>query len=116
MILKKIKKFFYNKKLEKKIKYVQDFMCGRSSHKVFDPELDDMIKDIEDYMKNSGKFSYVEYVTTMNGLYYHRNINKCAEEAIIKVFAEDLKSKESNIKETQNAICGAIERSKKDVE
>ena len=29
-------------------------MCGRSSHKVFDPELDDMIKDIEDYMKNNG--------------------------------------------------------------
>jgi predicted transcriptional regulator len=115
MILKKIKKFFYNKKLEKKIKYVQDFMCGRSSHKVFDPELDDMIKDIEDYMKNSGKFSYVEYATTMNGLYYHRNINKCAEEALIKCIEKDMHDKQSNIEETQNAICEAIERSKKDV-
>ena len=114
-MIKTIKKFLYNRELDKKIKYIEKFITGRCSHKVIDPDLDDMIKDIEDYMKNSGKFSYVEYATTMNGKYYRRNINKYAEEAIIKVFDKDLKSKESNIEETQNAICEAIERSNEDV-
>jgi hypothetical protein len=114
-MIKNIKKYLHKRKIEKKIKYINNFVRGKCSHKAFDPVLDDMIKDIEDYMKNSGKFSYVEYATTMNGKYYRRNINKYAEEAIIKVFDKDLKSKESNIEETQNAICEAIERSRKDV-
>ena len=114
-MIKTIKKFLYNREVDKKIEYIEKFITGRCSHKVIDPDLDDMIKDIEDYMKNNGKFSYVEYATTMNGKYYRRNINKYAEEAIIKVFDKDLKSKESNIEETQNAICEAIERSNEDV-
>ena len=114
-MIKTIKKYLHKRKIEKKIKYINNFIRGKCSHKVFDPVLDDMIKDIEDYMKNSGKFSYVEYATTMNGKYYRRNINKYAEEAIIKVFDKDLKSKESNIEETQNAICEVKERSRKDV-
>lgn len=111
-----IKKYFHNRKLDKKIKYVQDFMCGRCIAKD-DPELDKLINEIENYMKNSKKYSYTEYVNTMNGLYYLRNVIESEEtrNEIIKVFAEDLKSKESNIEETQNAICEAIERSRKDV-
>lgn len=115
-MIKIIKKYLHKRKLEKKIKYVQDFMCGRCTVKN-DPELDKLIKEIENYMKNCKKYSYTEYINTMNGLYYLRNtiMSEEARSEIIKVFAEDLKSKEPNIEETQNAICEAIERSNEDV-
>jgi hypothetical protein len=115
-MIKNIKKYLHNRKLDKKIKYVPDFMCGRCTVKN-DPELDKLINEIEKYMKSSKKYSYIEYVNTMNGLYYLRNMIESEKDRneIIKVFAEDLKSKEPNIEETQNAICEAIERSNKDV-
>ena len=110
-----IKKYFHNRKLDKKIKYILKYMHGQCSHKVIDPELDSMIDDIENYMKSSGKYSYSEYSLVKMGIYHHKTKNDELEEALLESFAEDLKSKEPNVEETQNAICEAIERSKEDV-
>lgn len=114
-MIKEIKIYLHKRKIEKKIKYIINFMRGKRSHKIIDPELDSMMEEIEDYVKNSGKYSYVDYATIINGLYFHRNTNYNIEKALLKTFGEDLKSKESNVEETQNAICEAIERSNKDV-
>lgn len=51
-----------------------------------------------------------KFSNTMNGLYYYNNINSQLDGLV-----KDLKSKEPNVEETQNAICEAIERSNKDV-
>jgi len=113
-MIKIIKKYLHKRKIEKKIKYIYNFAMGKCSHKVFDPELDSMIEEILDYVKNSGKYSYVEYTTIANGLYYHKNINRNAENALLESLAKDLKSKESSVKETQNAICEALENNMKE--
>lgn len=114
-MIKFIKKNLHIRKIEKKIKYINNFVNGKCSHKVFDPELDSMVEEILDYVKNSGKYSYVEYTIIERGLYYHKNNNYNVEDALLKLFEEDLKSKEPNVEETQNAICEAIERSNEDV-
>jgi len=113
-MIKIIKKYLHKRKIEKKIKYINNFVRGRCSHKVFDPELDSMAEEIIDYVKNSGKYSYVEYTTIANGLYYHKNINRNVENALLESLAEDLKSKEPNDEETQNAICEALENNMKE--
>ena len=109
-MIKFIKKYLHRRKIEKKIKYINNFVRGRCSHKVFDPELDSMVEEILDYVKNSGKYSYVEYTTIANGLYYLKNINRNLE----ILFAEDLKSKEPSVEETQNAICEELENKMKE--
>jgi hypothetical protein len=113
-MIKIIKKYLHKRKIEKKIKYINNFVHGRCSHKVFDPELDSMAEEIINYVKNSGKYSYVEYTTIANGLYYHKNINRNVENALLESLAEDLKSKQSNDEETQNAICKALENNMKE--
>lgn len=117
-MIKFIKKYLYNKELDKKIKYIEKFITGRCSHKVIDPDLDEKEKDIERQLKEklkNNKISYEKYASVMNGLYYHRNINNNLEKELLKSFAKDLESKEPNVEETQNAICEAIERSDKNV-
>lgn len=112
-MIKFIKKYFYKRKIEKKIKYIHEFMCGRISHKTFDPEMDKMKNDIEKYIKEKlikNKISYEKFSNMMNGLYYYNNINRQLDRLV-----KDLKSKEPNVEETQNAICEAIERSSEDV-
>lgn len=114
-MIKIIKKYLHKRKIEKKIKYIYDYMHGKCSHKVFDPELDSMRDEIIEYMKKSGKYSYVQYSIIMQGLKLHENINRNTEEELLKSLMEDLKSLEPNVEETQNAICEAIERSNEDV-
>ena len=95
MILRTIKKFLYNKELDKKIKYIEKFITGRCSHKVIDPVLDEKEKDIEKRLKEkltNNKISYEKYASVMNGIYYHRNINKNFEIELAKYYAEGLRS------------------------
>ena len=68
MILRTIKKFLYNKELDKKIKYIEKFITGRCSHKVIDPVLDEKEKDIEKRLKEkltNNKISYEKYVVLL---------------------------------------------------
>lgn len=129
MIIRKIKKFLYNKELDKKIKYIEKFLTGKCSYKDIDPKLDDMEKDIEKRLKEkltNNKISYEKYASVMNGLYYHRNINKNFEIELAKYYAEGLRS--PNDEETkkyldpeiilgmaQHTNCETIERSNEDV-
>ena len=46
MIIRKIKKFFYNRGLDRKINYIEKFVTGKCSYKDIDPELDAMEKDV----------------------------------------------------------------------
>ena len=114
MIIRKIKKFFYNRELDRKINYIEKFVTGKCSYKDIDPELDSMEKDIERRLKEkliNNKISQYKYTNVMNGLYYHRNINNSFEKFLIETIRNDkMKYEESNIKETQNVICEAIER------
>ena len=116
MIIRKIKKFFYNRKLDRKINYIEKFVTGKCSYKDIDPELDDMEKDIERRLKEkliNNKISQYKYATVMNGLYYHRNVNNSFEKFLIENIRNDnMKYEESNVKETQNTNCEAIGRSK----
>lgn len=114
-MIKIIKKYLHKRKIEKKIKYIYKFAIGKCSHKVFNPELDNMIEEILDYVKNSGKYSYIYCSIIETGIYFHKNTNRNAENALLESIKEDLKTKEPNVEETQNAICEAIERSNEDV-
>ena len=114
-MIKFIKKYLHNRKIEKKIKYINNFVNGKCSHKVFDPELDSMAEEILDYVKNSGKYSYIYFSIIKTGIYFHKNTNHNVENSLLESIKEDLKTKEPNVEETQNAICEAIERSNEDV-
>lgn len=115
MVLRIIKKFFYNREIDRKINYIEKFVTGKCSYKDIDPELDDMEKDIERRLKEkliNNKISYYKYVTVMNGLYYHRNINNSFEKFLIETIRNDkMKYEESNAKEIKNTNCEAIGRS-----
>ena len=114
MVIRKIKKFFYNRELDRKINYIEKFVTGKCSYKDINPELDAMEKDIERRLKEkliNNKISQYKYATVMNGLYYHRNINNSFEKFLIETIRNDkMKYEESNVEETQNIICEAIER------
>ena len=44
MIIRKIKKFFYNRGLDRKINYIEKFATGKCSYKDIDPELDAILR------------------------------------------------------------------------
>ena len=94
--------------------YLENFVLKDEYEKDKDPELDAMEKDIERRLKEkliNNKISQYKYATVMNGLYYHRNINNSFEKFLIENIRNDkMKYEESNVKETQNTNCEAIEK------
>lgn len=73
-----VKKIIYNKKLDRKIKCIEKFMTN-SRTKSFKPISDKLEKDIDRRLKEkiiNNEIPFEKYSIIMNGIYYHRNVNK----------------------------------------